>query len=304
MSTIASRLLLALVAALALPHSTVSAEETQSGLVAKVDPPDGRYYLLRVGARGGRIDRPIVVLNGDEIHLDDQETQLTLHLIGETEEVIISRFNAPYTVKASSPNESMREAVSKTGRAILSWFVHELLPREQERRLTRVNIRGSRAGFSSHLFDKPQRIAAGRRNVVVGWNPAKGTSVIVVIRPLRGKPIITASTTEHFWTSPILDFKPGLYEFEFRSEPGGDRKTVLVEAIDPGVLPRSHIDLGSQAIGEDLRTTLEAGVLASQGEGTFALEALQAVSPLSARLPAAKLLQDALIDGTWTDKPP
>jgi hypothetical protein len=278
---------------------SVCAGEAEAGLVTKVEPLDGQYYVVRRSSGDTRIDRPIVLRDGDKIHLVDLETRLTLTLIGQKSEVIVSRFNElPYPVNLGAPNE-------RAARAVLSWFIREMAPREQETRIISTNIRGVGAGFSIHLLDKPQRIAAGRRSIVIGWNIGNGASVTIAIRPLGGgKPIATAITTERIWTSPVLDLNPGFYEFEFRSEPFGSREARLVEAIDPDGLPRPQIDRNSQSTGEDLQKTLEAGVMASQGEGAFVLEAFQTVSPLTARLPAARLLQDVLIDGAWTEKPP
>jgi hypothetical protein len=284
--------------ALAATSFSVCAEEADAGLVKKIEPPDGQYYVIRRGSGETHIERPIVLRDGDEIYLVDLETRLTLKLIGEETDVIVSRFNErPYPVKRSTRNDGM-------GWAILSWFINEMAPRE-ELLLTHANIRGDVGqGFSIHLLDNLQRIAAGRRSIAIAWKIEKGSSVTVAIRALgASEPIAATTSTEGAWTSPPLDLKPGLYTFEFGSRSFGSKER-LVRVINPDELPRPQTDWNSQSSEGDLQTTLEAAVLASQGEGSFVLEAFQTVSPLASRVPAAKLLEDVLMDVAWTKKPP
>jgi len=297
LSTKALLLLFLVTAALAPMNALAAVAEAEAGLVTKVDPPHGRYYLLRRSTGDTRIDRPVVLRDGDEIHVDDRDVRLTLSLIGEKNEVIVDRSKEPYIVHLSPPNES---AIWVTW----SWFTHELGEREQEAQLTSANIRGGGTELAVHLLDKPQRIAAGYRSIAIAWNKGGDAGITIAIRPLDGKPIATTTTVEHFWTTPALDLKPGFYEFEFRLGPFSSRETRLVEVIDPRGLPRPQVETNFKSAGADLQKTLEAGVLASQSEGAFALEAFQMVSPLATRLPAAKILGDALIDGAWTEKPP
>lgn len=287
--------LLIVAAAFATTSATAYAGETEAGLITRIEPPGGRYYVIRDGSSGSKtIDRAIVLREDDRIHLVDLGTRLTLTLIGEKNEVIVSRNNVPYPVKLYPQREW----------PWLSWFVRELAPREEETRITPAHIRGGGGDLSLHLFDKPQRIAAGRRSLVVAWNVGDGARVAIAIRPVGGQPLAMATTTELFWISPVLDLKPGFYTFEFRSEPLGHKEERRIEVIDPSRLARSAIDPNTKSINTDLQKTIEAGALASQGEGAFVLEAFQMVSPLATRLPAAKLLHDALVDGAWTEKLP
>jgi hypothetical protein len=273
-------------------------EEAEAGLVMSVAPPEGRYFVIRGTPPGQRkIDQAIVLRNGDKIQLVDLETQLTLQLIGKQKDIRISRNNEmPYPVRLERTSEP-------SAWATLSWFLHELAPREEESRarLTTTHIRGGNSLPRLHLFDRDQQIVAGRRSIAVAWKGEDGASVSVAIA-LNGQLIARGTTTEQIWISPILDLKPGTYVFELAAS--GRKSTNTFKVIDPSEMPRTFDDASLDTSEEDLRKTLSAGVLASVSNGAFALEAFQKVVPLAGRSSAAKILYDALIDGAWTEKPP
>ena len=270
-----------------------SSPAAEIGIIQSYTPPK-QQYILRRGV--GHLQIPIglsaPVMNGDEFEVRGAAGRIVVKLAGDSQPVIISRNNSPYKIAVDTTTRPFW-----TG--LLSWFATVIDAEFQTQIKADLYTTSSRGlhKLTAPILLTPQKLAAGRRSLTVGWLSDGSTVRVRLLRKPANDPLLEGASTTRQWTSPLFDFAPGLYRLELASAEG-ERVTGTLEFLDPHSLPAlANNDLPAAAPNE-LRATAAAAWLASRDDGEYVLESLQAVLPLANRFEPAKVLARGLIEGS------
>jgi hypothetical protein len=151
------------------------------------------------------------------------------------------------------------------------------------------------------LKQAPRRMAAGERLFNLIWTGGFPPYTISVSDQTGRTLLLRAAglVQARLPTTPTT-IAPGRYRIEIRDS-HGNLALAEFDAVDPERLPSFPPDATLTKMSPDLRTTLDAALLASQG---WRFEALLRVAPISDRYSPARLLEDALAQGRAPPPPP
>ena len=277
----------------------------EAGLIESFHGPAEEFVLRRgpqqvnVPVRpGGRL------LSGDQLEVGTENGHITLWLFDpETHKksvVVLSKQPQIYVVRGH------RQAQHSSSRfsAIWDWAAHELGLRAdeaEERIMAAAAIRGG-AGLSAPLLESRQVLAAGHRAITLAWTQSEGP-VRVVIEAGDSRVLAQEVTSSREWTSPAIDLSPGTYKIVLR-ENSGEPIVAQLDVAEATALPVLPDASAAEGMPAEMIRTVHATWLAGQARGLYALESLQLVAGLADRYYPAKLLRDALVEGSLPSVPP
>lgn len=236
---------------------------------------------------------------GDLLIVNDNKHSLKIRFANASEEVVNAQ-NSPYVVTAKG------EVPTISGN-IWAWAT-QLTRRQQREKVMAVDI--STKGGDSEGHDQPPSMAlleprvgklpkvllAGKRALFLTWQQGKPDYQITL---KQGDKILFEQTvTERVFQSSELDFKPGEYQVllsdsEQRSVP---YPFTVVDSLP--AYPSELTDKNLASLSKSARVTLQALWLANQENEKWLFEAYQRVAEISKDHHFARVLQDALGDGT------
>ena len=273
------------------------------GLIESFSAPPDRYTLNRGAEQaavpvqpGGRL------MNGDQITVTSPGDRLTIWLFepegAKKTVVVLSQNNGVYVVDGRTRKQGLSQQLS----SVWQWAASELGLRELEGKgqTTEASIRDVGA-FTIPLLGNSQMLAAGRRTITLGW-PHFGGAVRIAIKGPSQKVVAKSAATSNRWTSPQIDFAPGLYTIV--TQASGKAIERKVEFVPVNSLPKLPNDPASAGLPPDAFDTIRAIWLSAQQQGRYALESFQIVLPISERYHPAKVFSRALIAGSLPSGPP
>src|SRR3954454_18285667 len=136
----------------------------EAGIISRYEPPAADYQTIRgdkllaarIGAR---------VLEGDVIQVLTDRGKLELNLFDRSDPVRIVQSDGAFVVRTQNPTRPFWSP-------LLDWASDEIeLIFREESGAVGVNLRGrpSRGLTDTLMFRVPQRVAAGKRRLVLGW---------------------------------------------------------------------------------------------------------------------------------------
>jgi hypothetical protein len=151
------------------------------------------------------------------------------------------------------------------------------------------------------LTQQRERLAAGDRTLALAWENGTPPYEVRLYRAGVATPVAMVKASGPVTRFETLPFRPGTYRVEITdaATPKG-RASADFDVVGPETLPalpRDQADaLADPSVPADLRTTLEAGMLAKTGT-VWDLEAYQSIAPIAATYNPAGLLAYRLING-------
>jgi hypothetical protein len=262
----------------------------EAGIISRYEPPAADYQIIRgdkllaarIGAR---------VLEGDVIQVLTDRGKLELNLFDRSDPVRIVQSDGAFVVRTQNPTRPFWSP-------LLDWASDEIeLIFREESGAVGVNLRGRPSlGLTDTLmFRVPQRVAAGKRRLVLGWPSSVTGPVHISITNGAGTTIATGTAAGNVWMSAPLPLEPGRYTLLVVTN--HDEVSNRLEAVRPSEMPKLPEGL-NDAVPHDLLVTARAAWLASQGKGAYLLESLQELPALGHRFPPASILMRAVLDGT------
>ena len=201
------------------------------GYVESFDRSADAYSIVSGGtAKKVAILAPIE--NGDVIAVKDPSASITLRLVGRDDPVVISQANQNQPITAEVPQKSFWSGLFSWTSASVDVFDQE------QREQVSASIRGDGGkNLIAPLFATPQTLVAGKRALAIGW--ATPRTVDIQILNKGGKRVAEGRASGGLWTTPEIDWKPGIYRIEIAS--GGEtvRQTLTFIAPKKAPAPRS-----------------------------------------------------------------
>jgi hypothetical protein len=283
--------------------SSDAATPVEVGLIESFDGPSD-HYVLRRGEGAEQMVVPVQpggrLVRGDRIEVKFEGEHMTIWLFepgAAKKSVIVLSRNGGYVVDGNAPENGVSQRLS----GIWQWAAQELGLRDvqqRERAAAEASIRDI-SRFVVPLLKDPQTLAAGRRAISIAW-PGQDRARIEITGPDSRIISIEASASGK-WRSELIDLEPGSYKIAITPESDG-RIERTIQVVPESSFPAFPADSSAAQLPAEFVDTLRATWLAGRGR-RFALESFQMVAPIADRYYPAKLLSEALIEGSLPSKP-